>query len=385
MTAQFGSARQVEIYSRGGPGAVPVSARRLERLARRAMTPAARDYVFGAAGGEATLRANRGAFDRWRIVPRMLRDVSQRDLRVELFGATLPAPVLLAPVGVQELVHAEGDLPASRAAAARSVPFVLSTVSSRSLEEVAAVGGPRWFQLYWGKNPELTVSLLQRAAAAGYSALVVTLDTPMLGWRERDLDRGDLPFLRSAGLANFFSDPVFCAALGCPPDENRPAAVALWSRVFSNPALSWKDLAWLRAQTRLPIVLKGIQHPDDARQALASGADGIIVSNHGGRQVDGAIASLDALPGIAAAVENRVPVLFDSGVRRGADAFKALALGARAVLLGRLFLYGLALDGEAGVGAVLDNFIADFDLTLALSGFRAPGELTCDEAMARTA
>jgi L-lactate dehydrogenase (cytochrome) len=255
---------------------------------------------------------------------------------------------------------------------------VLSTVSSRSIEEIAAVGGPRWFQLYWGKNPELTVSLLQRAAAAGYSALVVTLDTPMLGWRERDLDRGDLPFLRGAGLANFFSDPVFCSALGCPPEENRPAAVALWSRVFSNPALSWKDLAWLRAQTKLPIVLKGIQHPDDARQALACGADGIIVSNHGGRQVDGAIASLDALPGIAAAVENRVPVLFDSGVRRGADAFKALALGARAVLLGRLFLYGLALDGEAGVGAVLDNFIADFDLTLALSGYRAPGELTGD-------
>ncbi|HXR97628.1 MAG TPA: alpha-hydroxy-acid oxidizing protein [Terriglobales bacterium] len=376
---QFGNARQVEIYSRGAPGAVPVSVRRLERQARRAMTPAARDYIFGAAGGEATLRANRAALERWRIVPRMLRDVSQRDLRLDLFGTTLPAPVLLAPIGVQELVHAQGDLPAAKAAAARGVPFVLSTVSSRTIEEVAAAGGARWFQLYWGKNPELTQSLVQRAAAAGYGALVVTLDTPMLGWRERDLDRGDLPFLRGAGLANFFSDPVFCSALACPPAEDGAAAVALWSRVFSNPALTWKDLAWLRAQTRLPIVLKGIQHPDDARQALDCGADGIIVSNHGGRQVDGAIGSLDALPGIARAVESRVPILFDSGIRRGADAFKALALGARAVLLGRLFLYGLALDGEAGVGAVLDNFVADFDLTLALSGYSTPGELTSGE------
>ncbi|HEY7856463.1 MAG TPA: alpha-hydroxy-acid oxidizing protein, partial [Terriglobales bacterium] len=358
---------------------VPIPLYHLEKKASEILSPQAYDYVAGSASGERTARANLAAFDRWRIVPRMLRDVSQRDLSVELLGQTLPAPVLLGPVGVQNIIHAEGELAAARASASLGLPFVLSTVSSRPIEEVgqAMDAATRWFQLYWGKNPELTLSLLQRAAAAGYSALVVTLDTPMLGWRERDLDRGDLPFLRGAGLANFFSDPVFCSALGCPPEENRPAAVALWSRVFSNPALSWKDLAWLRAQTKLPIVLKGIQHPDDARQALACGADGIIVSNHGGRQVDGAIASLDALPGIAAAVENRVPVLFDSGVRRGADAFKALALGARAVLLGRLYLYGLALDGEAGVGAVLDNFIADFDLTLALSGYRAPGELTC--------
>jgi lactate 2-monooxygenase len=381
---QFGSARQVELYRRGGGAQpetgspVPVVVERLEVAAEAAMSAGAREYISGGAGGDDTVRANRAAFERWRIVPRMLRDVSQRSLATTLLGQTASAPVLLAPVGIQELVHPEGDLPAARAAAARGVPMVLSTVSSRTLEEVAAAmgAGTRWLQLYWGKDPELTVSLLRRAERAGYSAIVVTLDTPMLGWRERDLDYGDLPFLRGAGLANYFADPVFRAKLRRAPEEDRTAAVEAWNAVFSNPALTWRDLGWLREQTRLPLLLKGIQHPDDAQHGLDAGADGIIVSNHGGRQVAGAIAALDALPGVAARVAGRVPVLFDSGIRRGADAFKALALGAQAVLLGRLFLWGLVLAGERGVGAVLDNFCADLDLTLALSGYCHPSELT---------
>lgn len=378
-TAEFGSARQVKLYGRGA-AAVPVQVEELERRAYAAMSPTARAYAASGAGGGATLRANLAAFDAWRIVPRLLRNVAERDLGVNLFGARLAAPVVLGPVGVQSLIHPEGELPAARAAGARSLPFVLSTLSSQSLEAVAAASPAclRWYQLYWGRNPELTCSLLERAAGAGYSVVVVTLDTPMLGWRELDLDHGDLPFLRGEGLANFFTDPVFCSALPRPPLDDPRGAARAWSAVFSNPALTWKELGWLRRQTRLPIVLKGIQHRDDARLALDAGVDGLIVSNHGGRQVDGAVASLDALPDVLEATAGRVPVLFDSGIRRGADAFKALALGANAVLLGRLYLWGLALGGEAGVGEVLDNFCADLDLTLALSGYRRPQELTRD-------
>lgn len=376
----WGSGRQANIYAqaaRGGRGAVPVEGIRLEELGYAAMNPAARDYVASGAGGGATLAANRAAFDAWRLAPRMLRDVSRRDLSATVLGTRWAAPVGLAPVGVQGIVHPEGDLPAARAAAARGLPFVLSTVSSRRLEEVAEAmgGGSRWFQLYWGKEPALTASLLARAERAGYTAVVVTLDTPMLGWRERDLERGDLPFLRGEGLANYFSDPVFRGQLAAPPETALQPAVELWLRIFSNPTLTWNDLGWLRQQTRLPLLVKGLQRADDASRALAAGVDGIIVSNHGGRQVEGALGALEALPAIVAAVAGRIPVLFDSGVRRGADAVKALALGAGAVFLGRPFLWGLALAGEAGVGEVLDNFCADFDLTLALCGYTAPGDL----------
>jgi lactate 2-monooxygenase len=366
--------RQTQIYLAGLQGqrpAVPIAYEALEQQARAQLSPEAYGYVAGGAGGEDTMRANRMAFARWRIVPRMLRNVGQRSLGVRVLGQDMPAPVLLAPIGVQSIVHPDAEVAAARAAAALGVPVVLSTASSKTLEEVAqAAGGtPHWFQLYWGHDPEFTASLLARAERAGYGAIVVTLDTALLSWRERDLQNAYLPFLLGQGLANYFSDPVFRRALARPPEEDPQAAIMHFVRIFSNPTLTWEDLRFLREHTRLPILLKGILHPDDAMKALDAGMDGIVVSNHGGRQVDGAVAALAALPGVVAAVNGRVPVLFDSGVRRGADAFKAIALGARAVLLGRPYIWGLALGGERGVGEVLVNFLADLDLTLALSGY----------------
>ncbi len=379
-TAGLGMRRQFEIYQLGLAGkqlSTPIPLSQLEKKAAEILPPQAFDYVAGSASGERTARANLAAFDRWRIVPRMLRDVSQCDLTVELFGHTLPAPVLLGPVGVQNIIHAEGELAVARAAASLGIPFVLSTVSSYPIEQVAQTmaAAPRWFQLYWGRDPELTTSFLQRAEQSGYTALVVTLDTAMLGWRERDLQHPYLPFLLGQGLANYFTDPVFCSRLSQPPLADPASAIRLWASLFSNTALIWSDLAWLRQQTRLPILLKGILHPDDARLALDQGVDAIIVSNHGGRQVDGAIAALDALPTVVAAVENKIPILFDSGIRYGSDAVKALALGARAVLLARLYMWGLAIAGEQGVRDVVQNFLADLDLTMALSGLRSMKEL----------
>jgi lactate 2-monooxygenase len=384
----LGMERQMEIYAGALTGArlsIPASLLSLERKAKEVLDPGAYDYVAGGAGGERTMAANLAAFDKWEIVPRMLCDVSQRDLSVEVLGARLPAPLLLAPVGVQSIVHGDAEVASGRAAASVGVPFTLSTLSSRSIEEVAqAMGaGSRWFQLYWGKDPELTASMLQRAEKAGYSALVVTLDTQILGWRERDLERQYLPFLLGKGLANYFSDPVFCSRLKQSPQADGMAAVQLWGQVFSNTALTWKDLAWLRQQTRMPILLKGILHPDDARHAVDAGVSGVIVSNHGGRQVDGSIGALDALPGVAEVIGGTMPVLFDSGIRRGADAIKALALGARAVLLGRPYIWGLSVAGEAGARDVLLNFLADLDITMGLSGCRACREL--DRSMLRRA
>ena len=375
-----GSDRELEIYQRGLCGkrpAVPVSLAGLEQKAKELLTPEAYDYVAGAAGGEATARANLEAFYRRRIVPRMLRDVSQRDLSAEVLGLKLPAPLLLGPIGVQGIVHPEAELASGRAAAALGIPFVLSTVSSRSIEEVAEAMGSavRWFQLYWGKDMEITASMLRRAEKAGYGAVVVTLDTSMLAWRERDLSHPYLPFLVGQGLANYFSDPVFRAQLRKPPEKDPEAAIRSWGELFSNTSLTWQHLRQLREHTKLPILLKGILHPDDALRAVEHGADGIVVSNHGGRQVDGAVAALDALPAVVKAVGDQLPVLFDSGIRRGADVLKAIALGARAVLLGRLYIWGLAIAGEQGVREVLLNLLADTDLTLALSGYTSLSEL----------
>lgn len=372
--------RQFEIYQLGLAGkklSVPIPLSELEKKASEVLPPQAYDYVAGSASGERTARANLAAFDRWCIVPRTLRDVSERDLSIELLGHRFPAPVLLGPVGVQNIIHPDAELAVARAAASLGIPFVLSTVSSRPMEEIgqAMQSAPHWFQLYWGKDHELTSSLLKRAENAGYSALVVTLDTAMLGWRERDLRHPYLPFLLGHGLANYFTDPVFCSRLDKPPQADPTTAIRLWASLFSNTALTWKDLGWLRNQTRVPIVLKGILHPDDSRLAIDHGADAIIVSNHGGRQVDGAIAALDALPAVVDTVQQKIPVLFDSGIRYGADAMKALALGAKAVLLGRLYIWGLAIAGEQGVRDVVQNFLADLDLTMGLAGFRSVTDL----------
>jgi lactate 2-monooxygenase len=370
-----------EIYIRGLGGetpAVPVSVAELEREAVAAMEPKAANYVGAGAGAEDTIRANAEAFRGRRIVPRMLRDVAIRDLSTTVLGTAMPAPLMLAPIGVQKVVHDEGELASARAAAAVGVPMIVSTASHFSLEEIAAAGGdgsPRWFQLYWATDRELVASFVARAERAGYGAIVVTVDTFVPGWKPRDLQQAWLPFLNGMGLANYFQDPVFRAGLEQPPEEDVGAATGHFLGIQANPALNWDDLAWLRERTPLPILIKGIQHADDAREAVARGVDGIVVSNHGGRQVDGAIASLDALAPVAAAAGDDLAVLFDSGVRTGADVLKALALGADAVCLGRPYIWGLALGGQEGVEAVLKMTLAELDLTMALCGVTRPEEI----------
>lgn len=372
-----------EIYARGLSGevpSIPVAVAELESLAREAMEERAAGYVFAGAGSEDTMDANRAAFARRRIVPRMLRDVASRDLSTAVLGTEMPAPLLLAPIGVQKVVHPEGEQATARAAAALGVPMIVSTNSHFTLEEIASASGegPRWFQLYWPNDRELAASFVDRAGAAGYGAIVLTVDTFVPGWKPRDLQQAWLPFLNGMGVANYFQDPVFRAALEKTPEEDVGAATGHFLGVQANPALSWGDLAWLREQTELPIVVKGIQHPDDAREAASRGVDGIVVSNHGGRQVDGAIASLDALPPIVEATGEDLAILFDSGIRSGSDAIKALALGADAVCLGRPYVWGLALEGRQGVETVLKMVLAELDLTMALCGYTSPDQLTPD-------
>jgi L-lactate dehydrogenase (cytochrome) len=371
---------QYELYALGLGGQtpeLPLTAAAMQERARERMTPEAYGYVAGGAGSELTMAANLAAFERWQIVPRMLRDVSVRDLRRTILGTELAAPLLLAPVGVQSIVHPEAELAVARAAASQGIASILSTAASSTIEDVAAAAGssPRWYQLYWPAERDLAASFVARAAAAGYEAIVLTLDTWILGWRPRDLANAYLPFLKGEGVANYFSDPVFRAALPGPPEDHMEAAIGHWAYQFSNPSVSWEDLAWLRGQTDLPIILKGILHADDADRAVQSGVDGLIVSNHGGRQVDGAIGALDALPWVREAVGSDFPVLFDSGIRTGSDILKALALGADAVCLGRPYVWGLALGGQAGVEHVLRCLLADFELNLALSGATTIAEL----------
>ena len=385
-----GMERQLAIYMAGARGekpAHPVTYSALRERAREILPAEAFAYVAGGAGLEDTMRENRDAFRRWRIVPRHLRGVATRDLTVDLVGRSLPAPILLAPVGVQGILHPEGELAPARAAAALGLPVVLSTLSSRPLEAVAqAVGdGTRWFQLYWPRDPELAASFLARAESAGYAAVVVTLDLPLLAWRPRDIENAYLPFFVGEGLANYFSDPVFLRGLAASPADDPRPAIEKFGQVFAHPELTWDELGKLREMTRLPVLLKGILDPDDARRGLDAGVEGLIVSNHGGRQVDGAIAALDALPPIIEAVDGGAPVLLDSGVRCGADAFKALALGARAVLIGRPYAYALAVAGEEGVRDLLQNLIAELDLTMGLSGCRSIAEIVPETLRRQTA
>jgi lactate 2-monooxygenase len=406
----FGVQRQTAVYLDGVSGRkprVPVDYDELERAAERSMSREAFAYIAGGAGNESTVRANRSGWDAWRIVPRMLRDVSVRDTSVELFGQRFPVPFMLAPVGVLEMAHRQADLAVARAAKAEGVPMVLSNQASTPMEDVSAVLGdsPHWFQLYWSMSNELVESFAARAERSGCTAIAVTLDTTLLGWRTRDLDVAYLPFLRGKGIAQYTSDPVFTQLLETPLDADTPdpkpslnaigvllqvlrnypgerrlarAAVQRFVRIYSRPSLTWADLPFLRERTKLPIVLKGVLHPEDARRAVAEGMDAVIVSNHGGRQVDGSISTIEALPGVVEAIDGAIPVLLDSGVRGGADIFKALALGARATLIGRPYAYGLAVAGEAGVREVIRNLAADFDLTMGLAGCQSVGEITRD-------
>lgn len=418
-----GRLRQSAIYARGVFGAtprIPTSWPDLDRLARRRLSARAYGYVAGGAGSEQTMRADRAAFERWELLPRMLENVAVRDTGVQLFGRTMASPLLLAPIGALGILHLEADVAVAAAAAEHGVPYIFSSQASRTMEDCAAVMGsaPRWFQLYWSTSDELVASFVSRAEAAGCEAIVVTLDTTMLGWRPRDLDQGYLPFALADGIAQYTSDPVFAALVAqrstpaatpaprlteipallkslARMSKNAPgrpvanlayarAAVQTFLETYSRPSLTWSDLPTLRSMTSLPIVLKGIQRPDDARRAVDSGVDGIIVSTHGGRQVDGARGALDSLPGVVGAVVDALPVLLDSGIRGGADIVKAIALGASAVCLGRPYALALGLAGRAGVSEAIGNMLAEFDLTLGLCGYSSLAEVGPDALVRRS-
>ncbi len=371
-----GSQIQNAIYV-SGESQWPIAPEDWERRAAEVLEPGPFDYIAGGAGSEATMRANLEAFERRRLRPRMLTGNRERDISVEVLGARSPAPFFLAPVGVLSIAHPEGELAVARAAAATGIPMILSSAASRSLEDVAEAAGnaPRWFQLYWVSDREVAMSLVARAAAAGYGAIVVTVDTLTLGWRDRDLRKPYLPFLTGEGCAQFFSDPVFRSRLERPPEEDVLSAAIAMLAMFPHLGLTWDDLRWLRGQTELPLLVKGVLTGEDALLARDAGVDGIVVSNHGGRQVDGSVAALDALVEVRAALGPDAVVLMDSGIRRGADVLKALALGADAVLLGRPYAYGLAVGGQEGVEAVIRHLMAETDLTLALAGGRVAREL----------
>lgn len=377
----FGPEIQGAIYLRGLSGAkpdIPTNFTGLEAAAQQKMTPEAWAYTAGSAGLETAADANRAAFARYPIAPRMLGGAGQRDLRCELFGARSVAPIFTSPIGVLEMMHPDADLAVARAMQRSGLPMIISSQASYPMEKIAEANGDgsRFYQLYWGKSDAVAESFVKRAEAIGCRAIFLTLDTLLLGWRPRDLDLGFSPFLRGQGIAQYTSDPVFRSMLAQPPEENMFAASVLFSQNFPEPGLDWARVAKIKSWTKLPVILKGIQRPDDAAKAVSEGFDGVMVSNHGGRQVDGGMAALDALPGVVAAVKGRVPVLFDSGVRCGADIFKALALGASAVGIGRPYVYGLALGGEAGVQAVMEYLLAELDLTMALSGCRAPADVS---------
>ncbi|KQN13994.1 MULTISPECIES: alpha-hydroxy-acid oxidizing protein [unclassified Sphingomonas] len=365
---------QNAIYNAGLSGVIPklpVDYATLEQRASAAMPPSVLGYVQGGCGDEFTQDNNAHAFRHWGMTPRMMVDCSRRDLSIDLFGMRLPSPIFMAPVGVIGICTQDGhgDLAAARASAETGVPLMASTLSNDPLESVAGALGetPGFFQLYTPKDKALAESLVRRAEAAGYKGIVVTLDTWVTGWRPRDLNVANFPQLRGAVLMNYFSDPVFRAMLAKPPEEDGAAAVRQWAGVFGK-VLTWDDMAWLRSLTTLPLILKGICHPGDARRAIDAGADAIYCSNHGGRQANGGIAAIDMLPGVVAAAGD-VPVLFDSGIRSGSDVVKAIALGARAVGVGRPYAYGLALDGAAGAAHVLRCLLAEADLLMAVNGW----------------
>lgn len=376
----FGPEIQGAIYLRGLGGAkpnVPASFIGLEARAREVMSKEAWAYTTGSAGLETAADANRAAFARFPIAPRMLGGAAQRNLATEMFGARAAAPIFSSPIGVLEMMHKDADLAVARAMARLGLPMVISSQASFPMEDIARENGegPRFYQLYWGKSDAIAESFVRRAEAIGAKAIFITLDTTILGWRPRDLDLGFLPFLKAQGIAQYTSDPVFRGMLAQPPEENPMAAAVQFTQIFSDPGLDWKRIAKIRSWTKLPVVLKGIMRADDAAKAVSEGYDGIMVSNHGGRQVDGGIGALDALPGVIAAVKGRAPVFFDSGVRCGADVFKALALGATAVGIGRPYAYGLAIDGEAGVQSVMEHLMAELDITMGLSGCRTPKDV----------
>ncbi|MGW2228517.1 alpha-hydroxy acid oxidase [Streptomyces formicae] len=335
----------------------------VERAAAAVLPADVRDFVAGGSGTETTLDANRAALDRVFLVPRVLRDVSECSTRAELLGRPYRMPVALAPVAYQRLLHPEGELAAARAAKAAGVPFTASTLSSVPVEQLTAIGGSVWFQLYWLRDPGRSLDLVDRAADAGAEAVVLTVDVPWMGRRLRDVrNRFALPDqVRAAHL-----DGGPSAAHRAPSGAG--SALAAHTGAAFSPALTWSAVAQVRERTRLPLVLKGVLAPEDAVRAVECGVDAVVVSNHGGRQLDGAVPSADALPAVVAAVADRCEVLLDSGVRSGTDVLRALALGASGVLIGRPPLWGLALAGERGVRHVLDLLAEELKDALGLAG-----------------
>lgn len=349
-----------------------------EAIARERVEPGAFGYFAGGAGDEVTLAENIRAYQRVRLTPRVLVDVSSIDARVELLGLSLPSPIVLAPTAYHRLAHPEGEVATARAAGALGALMVVSTMATRTIEEVAeAASAPLWFQLYVHKNRDITRHFVERAEAAGYRAIVLTVDTPRLGRRERDARTGftlpaDMP---PANFAMKYADHARPGTAGGEVTLRTQALAHLES------SLTWDSLKEIRAMSKLPLLLKGVMAPEDARRAVAAGVDGLIVSNHGGRQLDGAEATITALPGVVAAVDGAMPVLVDGGIRRGVDVLKALALGARAVLIGRPYLWGLAADGEAGVRRVLELLNDELELAMALCG--CPTLSAIERGMAR--
>jgi isopentenyl diphosphate isomerase/L-lactate dehydrogenase-like FMN-dependent dehydrogenase len=362
-----GAMIQNAIYIAQEPPEWPVAFEDWERAAEERLDPGAFGYIAGGAGAESTMRANLDAFQGWRIRPRMLTGNGVRDISVEVLGMRSPAPFFLAPVGVLSIAHEVAELGVARASASSGVPMLLSSAATHSIEQVAELDSPRWFQLYWVNDREICASFVRRAEAAGYGAIVVTLDTLNLGWRPRDLRRAYLPFIKGEGCGQYFTDPVFLSRLDKPPAEDILTAAAMMLATFPNLGLTWDDLDWLRGRTSLPLLVKGVLTAEDAELALQHGMDGVIVSNHGGRQVDGAVAALDALVEVRDALPDAV-VLMDGGIRSAADVLKAVALGADAVLLGRPYAYALAVGGARGVEELIQNLMAEIDLTLALAG-----------------
>ncbi|MXR52785.1 alpha-hydroxy-acid oxidizing protein [Halovenus sp. WSH3] len=348
---------------------LPVSYEDLRERAHEEMSEEAKAYIHGGAGSETTFRREQD-FSDWRIIPRMLQGVEERDLSTEFMGQEIEFPLAITPLGIQNLAHEEGELATARAAREMDVPFVLSSLSSTPMEDVAEELGdtPKYFQFYWSSDEDIARSFLNRAEDAGYDGIVLTVDAPILGWRERLIERGYYPFLNGDGVANYFSDPEFRSQLENPPEEDTEAAVQHFLDIFGDSSLTWDDLSFVFENTDLPVHIKGVLHPEDAVRAVDAGAEGIGVSTHGGRQVDGSITAIEALPAIADRVGDETTITFDSGLRRGSDLFRALAVGADVGLLGRPFIYGLAVGGQDGVEHVLENILADFDLTMGLAG-----------------
>ncbi len=350
----------------------PVNVEEFEAIARERLTQMAYDYYAGGAEDEITLRGNREAFRRRLLRYRVLVDVAERDTSTTVLGHALPFPVILAPTSMHKLAHPDGELETARGASSLGALMTLSSISTFTMEDVASAataGAPRWFQLYCYADRSVTETLVKRAYEAGYTALVVTVDVPLLGRRERDF-RNMFTLPDGVSFANFEMPATGAGDQG--------SALTTWVSALQTPTLNWDDLAWLRSLAPMPMLLKGIVRADDAARALDLGVEGIWVSNHGGRQLDTSIASLDALPDIVAAVDGRAAIIVDGGVRRGTDVLKAIALGADAVAVGRPQLWGLAADGSSGVRRVLEMLRDEFSLAMALAGCRSVTEITPD-------